>query len=76
MKMLLLSLLLLTATNAQATIQSVTAVDPSMIRPVSMAEKQHETDLALKRACKPVFLFMRFPDGHIMLMGAFKPNGC
>lgn len=77
MKMLLSSLLLLMASGAQASVQSAKADDPSMIRPVSTMERQHQADLAVQHACKPIFLFMRFPDGRIVLVGALKPKtGC
>jgi hypothetical protein len=77
MKTLLSILLLLTATGAEASVKTVKTDDASMIRPVSMTAMQPETGPALKRSCKPVFLFMRFPDGRIMLIGALKPtDGC
>jgi hypothetical protein len=77
MKMLLTSLLLLTAAGAQASVQLPRADDLSSIRPVSLMEKQHVADPATQQSCKPILLFMRFPDGRVVLFGALKPkNGC
>jgi hypothetical protein len=62
-------LLLLLASGAEASVQSFKADDTATLRPVSIMEKHPAADIDLKRTCKPVLLFMRFPDGRVMLVG-------
>jgi hypothetical protein len=67
-------LLLLTASSAQASIQSFKADDPAMLHPVSMTKSQPDAGMNLKRGCRPVLLFLRLPDGRAMLIGVFQPK--
>jgi hypothetical protein len=69
MRKLLSILLLLSATSAQASIQSFKTDETATLRPVSLMGKQPEADSTLLRTCKPVLLFLRFPDGRVMLVG-------
>ena len=68
-------LLLLSASSAAASVQSFKSDDGATIHPVRMSEDQPNADINLRRSCgRPVLLFMRIPDGRIMLLGVFQPK--
>jgi hypothetical protein len=72
MRKLLSILLMLSAPTAQASVQSFKPDDRATLHPVSIVTAQREE--GLKPSCKPVALFLRFPDGRIMLVGIVRPR--
>jgi len=73
-KVLSILLLLSASTTAEASVQSFKTDDTATLRPVSIMEKHPAANPDLQRTCKPVLLFMRFPDGRVMLVGIVQPK--
>jgi len=73
-KLLSLSLLLI-ATNAEASLRSITEDETPTLRPVSLTQQRQAATLD-RTACKPVLILLRFPDGRFMLVGAVLPKTC
>jgi hypothetical protein len=67
--------LLLIATNAQASLRSISTDDTANLRPVSLTQQRQVTTPS-RPACKPVLILLRFPDGRFMLVGAIAPKTC
>jgi len=73
-KVLLISLLLVVATNSEASVRSFKTDDTPTLRPISLMQQRQA--MPSRPACKPILLLLRFPDGRFMLVGAVLPKTC
>lgn len=80
MRTMLAILLLLSASQAQASISTdLREDDTAMLHPVSVVEDAPIIARDSDDACgdEPVVLYLRLPDGHVKVLGVAKPDaGC
>ena len=80
MRTMLSILLLLSASQAQASISNDQGEDDvAMLHPVSVVEDTPIIARDSDDSCsdEPVILYLRLPDGHVKILGVAKPDaGC